>query len=268
MQYCRISITFCVVLLFVSSIKAQPKTELREETAAAFQTYAGRVEAELQKRITGDPASFLAASKKPNWKEVLRAGGVDPQFTERSLSVPGGLIQDWTATIFVSGVTPEEAVAMLTDYERHKAIYPEVVDSRLLAKNGVKMRSYLRLVKEKVFTVVLDTEHDVEVLPGKSGRFQLRSRSNRINEIRDAGTPKEEILPVGKDSGFLWRLNGYWSIEPGDGGVYVECRSVTLTRGIPLGLGWIVKPFTTSLPRESLIATLEATKQELRKRAD
>jgi hypothetical protein len=30
-----------------------------------------------------------------------------------------------------------------------------------------------------------------------------------------------------------------------------------------LGLGWIVKPFTLSLPRDSLVSTLEATKQAL-----
>ena len=70
-------------------------------------------------------------------------------------------------------------------------------------------------------------------------------------------------MPEGQDSGFLWRLNGYWSIQEGDGGVYVECRSVTLTRGVPLGLGWIVKPFTLSLPRDSLVSTLEATKRAL-----
>jgi hypothetical protein len=110
---------------------------------------------------------------------------------------------------------------------------------------------------------VLDTEHDVEVLRGRDRRWQLRSRSARIQEIRDAGKPDEKMLPVGQDSGFLWRLNAYWSIQEGDGGVYVECRSVTLTRGVPLGLGWIVKPFTLSLPRDSLVSTLEATKQAL-----
>jgi hypothetical protein len=115
---------------------------------------------------------------------------------------------------------------------------------------------------------VLDTEHDVEVLKARDRRWQLRSRSTRINEIRDVGTPKEKMLPEGEDSGFLWRLNAYWSIQEGDGGVYVECRSVTLTRGVPLGLGWIVKPFTLSLPRDSLVSTLQATKQALQKRVD
>ena len=138
-----------------------------------------------------------------------------------------------------------------------------MIACKLISRVGMRMGCSLRLLKEKVFTVVLDTEHDVEVLKGRDRRWQLRSRSTRINEIRDAGTSKEEMLPEGEDSGFLWRLNAYWSIQEGDGGVYVECRSVTLTRGVPMGLGWIVKPFTLSLPRDSLIATLDATKRAL-----
>ncbi len=129
----------------------------------------------------------------------------------------------------------------------------------------MRMRSSLRLLKEKVFKVVLDTEHDVEIVKGRDRRWQLLSRSARVQEVRDAGTAKETMLPEGEDSGFLWRLNAYWSILEGDGGVYVECRSVTLTRGVPLGLGWIVKPFTLSIPRDSLVSTLEATKQALKR---
>jgi hypothetical protein len=165
--------------------------------------------------------------------------------------------------MFVQGASGEEVVALLTDYDRHQDLYPEVIAGKVLRREGMKIRSSLRLLKEKVFTVVLDTEHDVEVLRGRDRRWQLRSRSARIQEIRDAGKPDEKMLPVGQDSGFLWRLNAYWSIQEGDGGVYVECRSVTLTRGVPLGLGWIVKPFTWSLPRDSLVSTLEATKQAL-----
>ena len=165
--------------------------------------------------------------------------------------------------MFVKGATGDDVIALLTDYDRHQELYPEVISGKVLHRDGSKIRSSLRLLKEKVFTVVLDTEHDVEIVKGRDRRWQLRSKSARIQEIRDAGTPKETMLPVGQDSGFLWRINAYWSIQEGDGGVYVECRSVTLTRGVPLGLGWIVKPFTLSLPRDSLVSTLEATKRAL-----
>ena len=66
--------------------------------------------------------------------------------------------------------------------------------------------------------------------------------------------------PAGHDSGFLWRMNAYWRLEEADGGVYAECVSVTLSRGVPTGLGWLINPFVRDMPRESLEATLEATR--------
>jgi hypothetical protein len=39
----------------------------------------------------------------------------------------------------------------------------------------------------------------------------------------------------------------------------MELRAISLTRDIPMGLAWAVKPMVTSLPRESLISTLEGT---------
>jgi hypothetical protein len=254
------------ILLGCAALAAQPKTELRPEAVAAYKNYAARVEQNLDQRLAGPASQFLSASSEAGAKERLRTGAIDPKFTERSLEAPGGLIQDWTATMFVKGATGDEVIALLTDYDHHQELYPEVMAGKVLRRDGTRIRSSLRLLKEKVFTVVLDTEHDVEILKGRDRRWQLRSKSARIQEIRDAGKPEEVMLPEGEDSGFLWRLNAYWSIQEGDGGVYVECRSVTLTRGVPMGLGWIVKPFTLSLPRDSLVSTLEATKQALQKR--
>ena len=66
--------------------------------------------------------------------------------------------------------------------------------------------------------------------------------------------------PPGHDSGFLWRLNSYWRFVERDRGVYVECESISLTRDIPTGLGWLVGPFVTSIPKESLERTLGSTR--------
>jgi hypothetical protein len=260
----RVGVLAAAVFLSCSALAAQPKTQLRPEAVAAYDKYVARVEQSLSQRLAGPAVQFLSASGAGE-KERLRSGSIDPKFTERSLEVPGGLIQDWTATMFVRGVAGDDVLALLTDYDHHQEVYPEVIASKLLRRDGMRMRSSLRLLKEKVFKVVLDTEHDVEIVKGRDRRWQLLSRSARVQEVRDAGTAKETMLPEGEDSGFLWRLNAYWSIQEGDGGVYVECRSVTLTRGVPLGLGWIVKPFTLSLPRDSLVSTLEATKQALKR---
>jgi hypothetical protein len=87
----------------------------------------------------------------------------------------------------------------------------------------------------------------------------LRSRSTRIAELDG-----DRELPTGSGHGFLWRLNAYWFIEPRPEGVYLECRSISLSRDVPFVLSLAVKPFVTSVPRESLQSTMEATIRALR----
>jgi hypothetical protein len=63
--------------------------------------------------------------------------------------------------------------------------------------------------------------------------------------------------------GFLWRLYSYWRFQERHGGVFIECRAISLTRDVPFGLGWIFEPIIQKLPKESLINTLEATRRAL-----
>ena len=67
-------------------------------------------------------------------------------------------------------------------------------------------------------------------------------------------------MAVGEDGGYLWRMNLYWRLEQEDDGVFAECHSLSLSRDIPRGVGWIVKPFVRSMPRESLEKSLQATR--------
>ncbi|MGA7223803.1 MAG: hypothetical protein WBX16_13150, partial [Candidatus Acidiferrales bacterium] len=71
------------------------------------------------------------------------------------------------------------------------------------------------------------------------------------------------LEPEGHDRGFLWRMNTYWRFEEKDGGTYIECQAISLTRDIPTGLGWMVGPFVTSVPKESLNFTLSTVRAAL-----
>jgi len=84
---------------------------------------------------------------------------------------------------------------------------------------------------------------------------------NAIAELADAGTASEKEKPVGDDSGFFWRLNSYWRFKQENGGVFIECESISLSRSIPFGFGWLVKGYVESVPRESLEGTLTSIRQ-------
>jgi len=80
-----------------------------------------------------------------------------------------------------------------------------------------------------------------------------------------AGQAHEHALGAADEHGFLWRMNTYWSYEERDGGLYMQIESVSLSRSVPTGLGWAVRPFVESVPRESMEFTLRSTCNALKK---
>jgi hypothetical protein len=89
----------------------------------------------------------------------------------------------------------------------------------------------------------------------------------RIAEVEEAGKSDEREKTPGDDGGYLWRMETWWRMQEGDGGVYVQSEAASLTRDIPTGLGWMIKPFITSIPRETLKFTLEAARKAVTGRA-
>jgi hypothetical protein len=121
----------------------------------------------------------------------------------------------------------------------------------------------MRVKQKHVITVVMDTAYDIEFGRIDAGHGWSISRSTQIDEVENAGTKKEHVLSPADQHGFLWRLNSYWTFEERDGGLYIQVESVSLTRSIPSGLGWVIGPFVESVPRESLEFTLRATRNAL-----
>jgi hypothetical protein len=235
---------------------------LQPKTSDAFEVYVRDTERRL-----AEGKGFLWADENPERAARVRGGEtlVVAFGSQPVIPVPGGLIHDWVGSVFVPGATLESTLAMVQDYAHHKdAFKPEVVDSRLLSRNGDEFKVYLRLLKKKIITVVLNTEHDVVYTRVDKTRARSVSRTTRIAEVENPGKPGERELPPGTGEGFLWRLNSYWRFEERDGGTWVECEAISLTRDIPLGLGWIVEPIIRDLPKQSLENTLNSTRTALR----
>jgi hypothetical protein len=138
------------------------------------------------------------------------------------------------------------------------------MDSHIIWHKGNDYLVYMRLIKHKVITVVLDTEHEIHYFPIDSTHCRSQSRTIKIAEVENPGKPSEREMPPGTGHGFLWRLNTYWRFQQRDGGTWIECQAISLTRAIPTGLGWLIEPIIRSLPRESLENTLRETAAALR----
>ncbi len=252
--------------------------DLEPKTVEAFDHYIQASAARIDIEARG-PGSFLYVEGLPEPKRSaalssLHKGEIYIEHVESRdasgavIEAPDGLIHDWIGAVFIPGADLPQVLHVVQDYDHHQDIYkPEVVRSRLIRHQGNDYQIFYRLRKQKVITVTLDTNHDVQYVPIDATRCRSRSVATRIAEVVDAGQPGEHEKSIGHDGGFLWRMNSYWRFEERDGGVYVEVESISLTRDVPTGLGWLIRPFVTSIPRESLLMTLGSTRSAVEARA-
>lgn len=239
---------------------------LRPQTLGAFDAYVREAETAMEETLHG---SFLWSDFEPERARQVRGGEVVAQYWlgPEPVKVPNGLIHDWIAAAFIPDSTVEDVLAVIQNYDNHKNFYkPDVIDSKLVSRRGNHFQIYLRLLKKRILTVVLDTEHDVNYRALDRARWVCRSETTRIAEVENAGKGEERVLPPDTGHGFLWRLNSYWRFQSRDAGVVVECRAISLTREVPFGLGWAIEPIIQKLPKESLINTLEATRRAVQAR--
>jgi len=245
--------------------------DLQPKTVAAFDRYVTLTEAGMD--APGGAALWidtLPAARKQEVGDQLRNGTivVERVVTKdgtRDIDIPEGLIHHWVGTVFVAGVQLQDAVALLQDYDHHATIYaPAVQRSKVLTRDGDRFTVSLRFYQKKGIAVVLNSEHEARFVRRAPGEVRSRIHSTRIAEVEEPGTPDEREKPVGRDGGYLWRLNTYWRFVERNNGVYIQCESITLTRTIPTGLGWLVGPFVNSVPRESLEFTLDTTRKALK----
>ena len=249
--------------------------DLQARTLQAWAAYEQRVDSRYAAaQPSGTPFFALDAFGKDDWRATASKGGVAMSRIERAsprdseMSVPDGKIHHWAGAIFV----PRTAVAAVLERLSHLAgeesqHYDDVIASKLLAsdKERERYQIFLKLRRTKVITVTYNTEHTVQYRRLGTTRATARSVATRIAELEEAGTPRERERKVGSDGGYLWRLNAYWRYEAVDGGVLIECESVSLSRAVPT----LLRPFITGvvegLARESLERTLVGLRAYLTK---
>jgi hypothetical protein len=276
-------ITLVAVAALLGTVGAMAQTAVAgppPKALAAFHQYVAQAESQIRREESA-PDSFLglrAFPTNPNDLEarlrrgetVVTSGGITP------VEVPGGLIHHWIGIVFIPQATISQVFAVLQNYDQMARYYsPDVAASRLIKRDGDDFRISLRLREHKIITVMLDGLYDV-----KYGRLDADhqfsvSRSMQMVEVADdapaddaasaAGGPapddSDDPPPAAHDHGFLWRTNAYWRFEQADDGVFVEFESISLSRDVPTGWGWLVEPFIREIPRQSLLFTLRATRK-------
>ena len=244
--------------------------ELKEATLRSFRAYVAQAELRNQQSLQGEAFLWTEELSGEEQREALlklkQSGIVVRQLTGKSSGaaprIAGGIIHDWQGMVFIPGAKLEDVLALLQDYDHHVSYYsPDVERAKIEEQDGDHYRVFMRFRRRKVVTVVLNTQQDIHYFRDSPTRVHSRSTATRIREVADPGTPQEREKSPNSDNGFLWQMETWWRMEERDGGVYVQNEAITLTRDIPVGLGWLIEPFVTSIPKETLEFTLGATRK-------
>jgi hypothetical protein len=265
----RVAAAHVLLLACVLAPGAAGASELKPQTLEAFNRYTAARDAQFDEEVQHDP--FLWADGRPKEQRIslynqLQDGGVvirqmELAENDKEFSVPGGMVHHWLGIVFIRGAKVADVVRLIEDYDQHSKYFaPEVARSKLLSRDGDHFLTYLRFHKKHILSVTVDTWHEAWYRRINATRTVSRSHITRAQEVENEGREDEKLRPEGDDRGFLWRMNTYWKFEEKDGGTYVQCESITLTRAIPVLLKPIIEPFVTSVPRESLMGVLTHTR--------
>ena len=263
---------FAIILLCAAAWCSTARAaELKQKTTTAFDHYVAATEARFANELRPDGTFLYIDAMNPDAKrqayDQLKNGEILVQKLETkapgvSSDVPDGMVHHWVGLIFIPGVTLAKTLPIVKDYDRRAELYkPDVSASRTLAHNGDDFKMFLRLHQKRFTTVDFNTTYDVHWGSVDSTKVYSNSISSRIAEVKDPDKPDGEELPVGTGHGYLWRLNTYWRFEEKDGGVYLQCEALSLTRDMPTGLGWLLKPLVTAIPKQSLNRALGQTRK-------
>ena len=261
---------FAASLAFPAAVNA---ADLQPQTAQAYDRYIGLTTAQLDSELAQSGPYLwverLPAARRAADEQQLRNGELVVERLEtldsgKPIATPGGIVHHWIGTVFVPGATLAQTLSFMQDYD-HKVDYfkPDIVRSKILRHDGDDYFVLLRFYKKKIITTVIDTDQEVHYHLVDGTHAYSRSRTTRVQEVENAGKSGETLEAEGHDRGFLWRMNTYWRFEEKDGGTYVECQAISLTRDIPTGLGWMVGSFVSSVPRETLTFTLTTARAAL-----
>jgi hypothetical protein len=261
----------CAITTFPANAGDPAFPELKTRTVQAFERYVKLTDARNEAELKGGTGLLwvdsLPEGQRPEAYAALKHGEVKVQKLETRdngalIPCAGGLIHHWAGVVFIPGAKLDDVLSTLEDYDRHSVYYtPDVERSKIESRTGDNFLVFLRFHRHKVITVVLNTEHEVQYFRDAPGKAHSRSSAVRIAEVENAGRADEREKTPGDDDGFLWRMETWWRMEEGDGGVYVQSEVASLTRNIPTGLGWMIGPFVTDIPKETLTFTLEATRR-------
>jgi len=222
------------------------------ETLRAFRQYSAAVQS------AGNSMRIATRSRLPGLRNgeicTISAGslGLRP-----AIPIPRGQVQHWIGAAFVPNTTIARVLPGLQDYgNRKRYMRPVVAESRVVSRNGDDFLVYLRLVQQSLISAVFDVSLRIHYRALDATHLVIESNSESVREVPSMDSPPG--APA-HDRGLVWALDDYWRLEERDGGVYVECEALLLSRQVPAVFRWIANGIIARAAERLLTGTLKST---------
>jgi hypothetical protein len=258
--------TALAILLLLSATLSQA-AEPKQETLQAWDDYILSVNASMADRAAGT-RPFLWADDMPETQRRVQHGELavtnhDPR------KVPQGMIHHWAGAMFVPNVTLDQVMRVVNNYDSYSEMYkPLIRKTAVLERDGDTVKlNVLAVQKALSVTAAVETDEEIQITRPAPNRICIKADSVRMREIADYGQLNEHPYPEARRPGYVWRAVIVQRLEERDGGVYIELETVSLSRGIPIEVRWLIKPLTDDLPRRMMTDMLNATRAAVQQQA-
>jgi putative flippase GtrA len=267
----RIAAAVCAITAapFLLTIEPATAADLKPETLKAWKAAVEETERRISAELSSDKGflamDFLNPQDAARERRAVLSGEIPviQVTTAKNIKVPDGMIHHWRGSIFIPGVPLDFILYRVKNPNLEDTQQEDVLDSKVLERSPNGLKLYLKLQRSKIITAVYNTEHLIQYKSHGSGQESSRSVATKIAEIEFKSNNDEREKPEGHDRGFLWRMNSYWRYQRVDGGVIVECESMTLSRSVPFLLEYFVGPLIKNTARESMNRTLESMRMRM-----
>ena len=269
----RIATAAVLALLAATPVTpaAAPLPPLQQKMEQAWSSYVTATEQRIRTELTSGPSVFLGLdfdrTRAEHRQQLLRGQTVIRELPQAKLNgkdigVPDAMVHHWRGAVLIKGMTVEDVVRRLQT-EAPRADGQDILASSILERRGHTLRVALKVQRIRFIRVVYNTEHAVMFERHGSGRASSRSSAVKIAELVQPGTPSEAEVAAGRDRGFLWRWHAYWRYEQVPEGVIAECESVSLSRSVPWGVGFMVGRLIDGTARQSMERALTGVRAQL-----
>ena len=252
------------ILFLLLSVVVSWAAEPKPETLRAWNDYIGTVKTIVAERNAGS-RPFLWVDESPVTRRraqdgELVIGNHDPR------KVPQGLIHHWTGVMFIPNTSLDQVMRVLNSYDHYSDIYkPLIRKASVIEEDGDTVKLNV-IAAQKAFSVTgaVDTDEEIWIVRPAPDRACITANSIRMQEIANYGQTSEHAFAEDRRPGFVWRAQIVERLEERDGGVYVELETISLSRGIPVEVRWLIKPLTDDLPRKMMNDILDETRTAAR----